>query len=65
MSNNCRGGPPWPPVRSQTENTTRNARPLFLRGRVFALLGYELVEGSLDGGRMQELRRINYAPAAR
>jgi hypothetical protein len=42
-----------------------NARPLFLRGRVFALLGYELVEGSLDAGHMQELRRINYAPAAR
>jgi hypothetical protein len=42
-----------------------NARPLFLRGRVFALLGYELVEGTLDDGRMQELRRINYAPAAR
>jgi len=42
-----------------------NARPLFLRGRVFALLGYELVEGTLGDGRMQELRRINYAPAAR
>lgn len=42
-----------------------NARPLFLRGRVFALLGYELVEGTLDYGRMQELRRINYAPAAK
>lgn len=39
-----------------------NARPLFLRGRVFALLGYELVEGTLDDGRMKELRRINYAP---
>ena len=39
-----------------------NARPLFLRGRVFALLGYEIVEGRLDDGRMQELRRINYAP---
>ena len=39
-----------------------NARPLFLRGRVFALLGYELVEGKLDQGRMTELRRINYAP---
>ncbi|HEX5876445.1 MAG TPA: beta-propeller domain-containing protein, partial [Pyrinomonadaceae bacterium] len=39
-----------------------NARPLFLRGRVFALLGYELVEGGLDQGRMVELRRINYAP---
>ena len=39
-----------------------NARPLFLRGRVFALLGYELVEGQLNDGRMRELRRVNYAP---
>ncbi|HEU4509070.1 MAG TPA: hypothetical protein VFR78_12565, partial [Pyrinomonadaceae bacterium] len=39
-----------------------NARPLFLRGRVFALLGYELVEGRLDDGRIRELRRISYAP---
>ena len=39
-----------------------NARPLFLRGRVFALLGYELVEGKLDNGRINELRRVNYAP---
>jgi hypothetical protein len=39
-----------------------NARPLFLRGRVFALLGYEIVEGKLDNGRMHELRRVNYAP---
>ncbi len=39
-----------------------NARPLFLRGRVFALLGYEIVEGRLDDGRMHELRRVNYAP---
>jgi hypothetical protein len=39
-----------------------NARPLFLRGRVFALLGYELVEGSLQGGRFVETRRVSYAP---
>jgi hypothetical protein len=39
-----------------------NTRPLFLRGRVFALLGYEIVEGKLDDGRMHELRRVNYAP---
>ncbi len=39
-----------------------NARPLFLRGRVFALLGYEIVEGALDDGRMREVRRVNYAP---
>jgi hypothetical protein len=37
-----------------------NSRPLFLRGRVFALLGYELVEGRLEKGRIHELRRINY-----
>ena len=39
-----------------------NARPLFLRGRVFALLGYEIVEGKLEDARIQELRRVNYAP---
>src|ERR1043166_614020 len=39
-----------------------NARPLFVRGRVLALLGYEIVEGALDDGRMRELRRVNYAP---
>jgi hypothetical protein len=39
-----------------------NARPLFLRGRVFALLGYELVEGKLENGMMSELGRVNYAP---
>jgi len=39
-----------------------NARPLFLKGRVFALLGYEIVEGQLDDGRMRELRRVNYSP---
>ncbi|MET0649404.1 MAG: beta-propeller domain-containing protein [Pyrinomonadaceae bacterium] len=39
-----------------------NARPLFLRGRVFALLGYEIVEGALEGGRFRETRRVSYAP---
>ena len=39
-----------------------NARPLFVRGRVFALLGYELVEGSLKDGRLKERRRVNYSP---
>jgi hypothetical protein len=40
-----------------------NARPLFVRGRVLALLGYELVEGREDGGRIRELRRVGFAPA--
>jgi hypothetical protein len=39
-----------------------NARPLFVRGRVIALLGYELVEGTLDGGSIREIRRKSYAP---
>lgn len=39
-----------------------NSRPLFVRGRILALLGYEIVEGSFDGNRMRELRRVSYAP---
>jgi hypothetical protein len=39
-----------------------NARPLFLRGRVFALLGYEIVEGRLAGGLLTEVRRTSFAP---
>jgi hypothetical protein len=38
---------------------------LFLRGRVFALLGYEIVEGRIAEGQISELRRINFAPGAR
>ncbi|MCC6209889.1 MAG: beta-propeller domain-containing protein [Burkholderiales bacterium] len=40
-----------------------NSRPLFLRGRVFALLGYEIVEGRLRGGRILEANRVHFAPA--
>jgi hypothetical protein len=39
-----------------------NSRPLFIRGRVFALMGYEIVEGELRGERMRELRRASFAP---
>lgn len=39
-----------------------NARPIFIRGRMFALLGYELVEGYVDDGRIRELSRMSYAP---
>jgi hypothetical protein len=41
-----------------------NSRPLFLRGRVFALMGYEIVEGKVEGGRIAEVRRTNFAPGA-
>jgi len=40
-----------------------NARPLFLKNRVFALLGYEMVEGALDGARIKEKRRVSFAPS--
>ncbi len=40
-----------------------NSRPLFLRGRVFALMGYEIVEGRMQGGRILEANRVNFAPA--
>jgi hypothetical protein len=41
-----------------------NARPIFWGGRTFALLGYELVEGGLAGGRIREVGRISFAPGA-
>jgi len=36
-----------------------NARPIFYRGRVFALLGYELVEGQVIDGQVHEKRRTD------
>ncbi len=36
-----------------------NARPLFYKGRVFALLGYELVEGAREQNSIRETRRAN------
>jgi hypothetical protein len=39
-----------------------NSRPLFLRGRVFALMGYEIVEGRVDADKIAEIRRISFAP---
>ncbi|MCL1635603.1 beta-propeller domain-containing protein [Luteimonas sp. SX5] len=39
-----------------------DARPIFIGNRVFALLGYELVEGRIDGERIHERRRADFAP---
>lgn len=39
-----------------------NARPLFIQGRVFALLGYELVEGRIDERHIVAVGRISFAP---
>ena len=43
-----------------------NARPIFIGNRVFALMGYELVEGRLArGGSIGEVGRVNFQPARR
>ncbi len=39
-----------------------NARPIFWRGRIFGLMGYEIVEGALEGGHVHEVRRVSFAP---
>jgi hypothetical protein len=39
-----------------------NARPIFIGDRVFALLGYELVEGRFEGPRIRERRRVDFSP---
>ena len=39
-----------------------NARPIFVGDRVFALLGYEIVEGRLTDGALQEVRRLRFTP---
>jgi hypothetical protein len=41
-----------------------NSRPLFIGGRVFALMGYELVEGRILGSTIAEVQRRNYAPVS-
>ncbi|MFO0552985.1 MAG: beta-propeller domain-containing protein [Polyangiaceae bacterium] len=40
-----------------------NARPLFFKGRIFALLGYELVEGKVDNKEINETQRVSFAPS--
>ncbi len=42
-----------------------NARPIFLGPRIFALLGYELVEGRMARGSIRETGRISFAPRPR
>ncbi len=40
-----------------------NARPLFIKNRIFALLGYELVEGTMTDNGIKEKRRSNFSAA--
>lgn len=42
-----------------------DARPIFVGNRIFALLGYELVEGVERERSIRELRRVSFAPSAR
>jgi PAS domain-containing protein len=42
-----------------------NARPIFINARVFALMGYELVEAAIVGNGIREIGRINFAPSSR
>ncbi|MDV3258167.1 MAG: beta-propeller domain-containing protein [Sphingomonas sp.] len=39
-----------------------NARPIFIGNRLFALMGYELVEGRMANGAIHEVDRVNFAP---
>ena len=39
-----------------------NSRPIFAGNRVFALMGYEIVEGELAANRLAEVRRVSFAP---
>lgn len=41
-----------------------DARPIFIGERIFALLGYELVEGRPEGRAIEEINRVSFAPRA-
>jgi hypothetical protein len=74
LRNGSRGFASLGVLRARDENATNdrcrascvdwygNARPLFLRGRIFALLGYELVEGVIEANEIREVGRVSYAP---
>ncbi|MGA0546706.1 beta-propeller domain-containing protein [Brevundimonas sp. VNH65] len=40
-----------------------DARPIFVGDRMFALLGYELVEGRRDGNAVVEIGRLDFSPS--
>ncbi|MFA5963542.1 MAG: beta-propeller domain-containing protein [Sphingomonas sp.] len=39
-----------------------NARPIFIGDRIFALMGYEMVEATMRDGKLIERARTNFAP---
>jgi hypothetical protein len=52
MSDNCR---------ASCVDWYGNSRPLFVKSRVFALMGYEIVEGRISEDRISEVKRVDYA----
>lgn len=46
------------------EGRFANSRAIFIGDRIFALLGYELIEGRLEDGRVREVGRLDFAPPA-
>ncbi len=59
-----KSGPADDACRASCVDWYGNARPIFLRGRLFGLMGYEIVEGALEGGKVREVRRVSFAPRA-
>jgi hypothetical protein len=39
-----------------------NSRPIFYNGRIFGLMGYELIEGELKDEEISEIGKVNYVP---
>lgn len=48
--------------RSWYDDWYGNARGIFAENRIFALIGYELIEGQIVNGRIVERQRLNYMP---
>ena len=39
-----------------------DTRPIFIEDRIFALLGYEIIEGRLGGRGVEEVQRLDFVP---
>lgn len=39
-----------------------DSRPLFLGHRIFAMVGYEIIEGAIENGRIMEVARTSFMP---
>ena len=37
---------------------------MFVNKRVFALMGYEIVEGRVNGSQIAEVQRVSFSPVA-